>query len=271
MDAGANLPVIHARQLGMDGTQIEREGMATIRANRAANVMQGVAPMDVRGPDYRVREEPIAIVGYGPSLRQTWERLRDFKTIWTVSKAHDFLVERGIMPTYHLDLDPRIHKAEFMTRPRPQTQYFLSSHVHPDYVTKMKAAGVPLQLFHVAIDKHERLDPRYPALKVRFDAGVQAAEAAFMRGYRTQHWFGIEYGHAGQATHAGLHWGVTAPKCIVVAEGRQFISSNLFFHGLLLAEHFLCDRALIRCTLHGDGLLGYFMRERGRAKFKIEP
>lgn len=266
MAGASDMLVIPARMLAMDGTQIEREGMGSIRANRAVNVNVGLPPMD---QDRELKTEPVAIVGYGPSLLKTWTRLREFKTIWTVSKAHDFLVERGIVPTYHLDLDPRVHKAEFMTLPQQGTRYFLSSHVHPSYPEKMKAAGVDVRLFHVAIDKHERLDPRYPSMKVRFDAGIQAAEAAFQRGYRQQHWFGIEYGHEGAMTHAGLHWGVTSKKCIVDVDGRPFTCSSLFFHGLLLAEHFLCDRALVKCTVHGDGLLGHFMKCRGKAKFTL--
>ena len=260
--------IIPARMLKMDGTLIEKEGMGTIRVNRAINVEAGIPPMD---KDRELKSEPLALVGYGPSLLNTWERLKDFKVIWTVSKAHDFLVECGITPTYHLDLDMRIHKVEFMRLPQKGTRYFLSSHVHPSYPVKLKEAGVDVQMYHVAIDKNEKLDPRYPSLKVRFDAGIEAAEAAYQRGYRNQHWFGIEYGHEGDQTHAGMHWGITSEKCGVDVEGRTFGSSKLFFHGLLLAEHFLCDRALVRCTIHGDGLLGHFMKYRGKAKFELIP
>lgn len=260
---------IHARALAIDGTNIERESMGAVRENRAVNVKAGVPPMDKKG-DGNPKGEPIAIVGYGPTLNETWPRLKQFKTVWTVSKAHDFLVGKGIVPTYHLDLDPRLHKVEFMTKPQKGTQYFLSSHVHPSYPLKLLDAGVDVKMFHVAIDRHEKLDPRYPALKVRFDAGIQAAEAAFLRGYRDQHWFGIEYGHAADGnTHAGLHWGVTSEKCVVEVDGgREFVSSALFFHGLMLAEQFLCDRPLVRCSIHGDGLLASFMKSRGRTKFK---
>lgn len=264
------MQVIHARALTMDGTEIEKEGMAIVRSNRRVNVNAGVPPMS---KDRALKDEPIAIVGYGPSLNETWPRLKQFKVVWSVSKAHDFLVERGIIPTYHLDLDPRIHKVEFMTKPQKGTKYFLSSHVHPSYPVKLLDAGVDVEMFHVAIDKNEKLDPRYPSLKVRFDAGLQAAEAAFQRGYRQQHWFGIEYGHANNGmTHAGLHWGVTSKPCLVKVDGgRCFTSSSLFFHGLMLAEHFLCDRAVVKCTIHGDGLLGHFMKSRGRAKFTLIP
>lgn len=260
--------VIQARQLMMDDTLVDRPGMVSVYENRAKNVESGTPPLVID----RALKGPIAVVGYGPSLLKTWERVRDFPTIITVSKAHDFLLERGITPTMHLDLDPRIHKVEFMTRPQKQTQYYLSTHVHPAYPEKLKAAGVPVQMFHVAIEKHMKLDSRYPSLPARFDAGVQAAELAFQNGYREQHWLGIEYGCELGNTHAGMHWGVQHPpevRCAVDVDGRQFECTKLFFHGLLLAEHFLCQRALVKCTIHGDGLLGHFLRFRNRVRPKV--
>ena len=262
--------VIPARQLAMDGTLVDKAGMGDVYANRAKNCESGTPPLVCD----RSLKGRLAVVGYGPSLLQTWERLREFDTILTVSKAHDFLIERGIVPAMHLDLDCRMHKVEFMTRPQKGTQYFLSTHIHPAYVDKLKAADVPVQMFHVAIEQHVKLDPRYPALEPRFDAGVQAAELAYQRGYREQHWFGIEYGCEKGQTHAGMHWGVKHgpdDRCLVDCDGRQFECTKLFFHGLLLAENFLCRRALVRCTIHGDGLLGHFLKARNRVRPTLKP
>jgi len=47
------------------------------------------------------RSEPIAIACFGPSLRDTWENIKKFKYIITCSGAHKFLIERGIIPTWH--------------------------------------------------------------------------------------------------------------------------------------------------------------------------
>jgi len=259
--------VIPGTTISMDGTNIQESGMLDIRANRVYNIAQGLPPMD-KDRDLKGR---IAVVGYGPSLNETWERLRDFDTIITVSKAHDFLVGKGVIPTYHLDVDPRRHKGEFTNLFQKATRYYLSTHVHPSYVDKIKAAGVEVRLFNVAIDEHEKLDPRYPAMKVRFDAGIQAAEFAFQRGHREQHWFGIEYGRRGAATHAGYHGGTVTPNCLVDLNGQLFESTKMFVHGLLLAEEYLCDRALAKVTIHGDGLLGHFLKARGRAKVSVLP
>src|SRR5678816_4695353 len=61
-------------------------------------------------PHYDVRDEPIALVCYGPSLNQTWDEIRDFKYVMTCSGSHRFLIQRGIIPTWHIDVDPREHK-----------------------------------------------------------------------------------------------------------------------------------------------------------------
>src|SRR4051812_16025100 len=61
-------------------------------------------------PVYDVRTEPCAIVCYGPSLNDTWEQVKSFRYVLSCSGAHQFLIERSIIPTWHIDVDPRKHK-----------------------------------------------------------------------------------------------------------------------------------------------------------------
>jgi hypothetical protein len=241
--------------------------MLPVRQNRIINCDLGIAPMEKD----RSLKGRVAIVGYGPSLQDTWPRLKDFDTIWTVSRAHDFLLERGLKPTVHTDVDMRAHKTGFIDKLQPDVQYLLSSHIHPSYARRAIAAGVPLQLFHCGIEKDVKLDPRYPVAKVRYDASLQAAELAFQNGHREQHWFGIDYGSRGDQTHAGYHGGITSPACTVDVDGVLYPSTKLFFHGLLLAEQLLCDRALVKCHIHGNGLLGQFLKARGRVRPVLIP
>ena len=262
--------VIPCRQLSMEGTLVDRKGMADVYANRVENVKLKLPSVTFdRTPKGR-----IAVVGYGPSLNQTWARLKDFDTIISTSKAHEFLLDRGLKPTYHMDLDPRKHKMEFMVRPQQGVQYMLSSHIYPQYPLMLKARGIIPQMFHVGIEEHVKLDPCYATMQPRFDVGVQAAEWAYLNGYRDQHWVGIEYGCAADGnTHAGRHWGVPHgpdQRLLIDVDGRKFEGTKLFFHGLLLAEQFLCWRASLHCTIHGDGLLGHFAKARNRAKFTLK-
>src|SRR5262245_43138061 len=77
------------------------------------------------------KDEPIAIVGYGPSLNDTWEEIRKFKKVVTCSGAHKFLVDRGIIPDFHVEVDPREHKVRLIGQPQNETTYLISSTCHP--------------------------------------------------------------------------------------------------------------------------------------------
>jgi hypothetical protein len=82
----------------------------------------------------------VAIVAYGPSLKHTYQYLRtERKTFGTkivsVSGAHDFLIERGIVPDYHIEVDPREHKAWFTRNPHPDVTYWPASCCHPKLIS----------------------------------------------------------------------------------------------------------------------------------------
>jgi len=97
-------------------------------------------------PRETTTEEEIAIVCYGPSLKKTWAEVRNFKKVMTCSGAHNFLVERGIIPTWHVDLDPREHKARMLT-PHKDVEYLIASCCHPNMLDKLE--GFNVKLWHI--------------------------------------------------------------------------------------------------------------------------
>src|SRR5688500_17336336 len=70
-----------------------------------------------------LRPEPIAVVGLGPSLKESWEEIKKFKYIMSCSGCHQFLLERGIVPTWHVEVDPRPHKVGLMGKPHKDVKY----------------------------------------------------------------------------------------------------------------------------------------------------
>lgn len=75
------------------------------------------------------KESPLSIVGYGPSILETWKDIS--YPVMSLSGAHDFLIERGVVPDWHADCDPRQHKASFVRYPRWETTYLMASCCHP--------------------------------------------------------------------------------------------------------------------------------------------
>ena len=105
------------------------------------------------GPHPEKRSDPIGIACYGPSLNDTWEKLRDFKFVMSCSGAHKFLVQRGITPTWHIEVDPRAHKVELIGDPQRRVEYLIASTCHPAVLDHLK--GYNVKLWHVFDTKEE--------------------------------------------------------------------------------------------------------------------
>ena len=253
--------VLDAMAMRLDGFHIDTAFQAEVEANMAANTAR-YRPFD---GTCAARDRPMAIVGYGPTLKHTWERLRFFDGhIWSVSKAHDFLMERGIVPAFHTDTDISAHKAQTVQNPHPGTRYVMCAKMAPAAL-----ATVPdPELFNLDIYPDSTYDLRFPLYHVRFDASITAVEIAYKAGWLRQHWFGIDYGLQDGETYAGAHEGPAhIPARIALPDG-EYVTSDLMRHGLVLAEHLLNRRPTLGVTIHGDGLLAAFLKARRRCKIE---
>src|SRR3990167_4260712 len=92
-------------------------------------------------------QEPLAIVGYGPTLKRFWPQIRNFGNIMSTSGAHKFLIEKDIIPTYHVDVDFRERKAVHTNPSHPDIKYYMSSWVHPKTIDNV--INRQLALWHV--------------------------------------------------------------------------------------------------------------------------
>jgi hypothetical protein len=246
------------------------QGIADIKPNIDFNAKRGLPAWDrMRG---KVENGRVAIVGYGPSLRDTWERLKDFDgAIWTTSKAHDFLLERGITPTFHTDLDYREHKARFNKLLPNETHYIIATQVHPSYLDRLLAnPDCDLELFHSAIP-YGPPSPGYPKVAPQFDVGLQAAYLAYRMGYCNQVWFGMDSSTKGTDTHAGAHGGITSDAVDILVDGRVYTSTAMLMRSAMWTELMLFKYPLIRPEIIGDGMLRPFLLERGRVQLAGQP
>jgi FkbM family methyltransferase len=154
------------------------------------------------------RTDKIALVGYGPSLNQTWEQLKDFDYIITCSGAHKFLLEKGITPTFHLDVDPRSHKKELIGTPNKETEYLMASAVHPDVIKHLLDHGSKVKLWHIFAQdgESEQVLPRGEwSITGGCDAGMRCATVARFMGFTDMHIFGMDACEGETGKHAGEH------------------------------------------------------------------
>lgn len=156
-----------------------------------------------------IRQDPVAVVGFGPSLKETWQDIRRFRYVISCSGAHKFLLEHGIVPTWHIEVDPREHKIQLLGTPDKRVIYLPSSTSHPKYLDHILASGAEVLLWHVFTNEEDgsRILPQGEwAITGGADAGLRALVMARFFGFRDIHVFGMD-GSAGPAkeSHAAVH------------------------------------------------------------------
>jgi uncharacterized Rossmann fold enzyme len=214
-------------------------------------------------PDVEIKEERIAIVGYGPSLRDTWEMTKEYKTIFTCSGSHKFLLERGIVPTYHVEIDWKPHKPEFTRITHPDTTYLLSSVCNAGTIDNVKDRKSKLFFINHGPLVIHPLDAY--VIEPGYDVGQQALTIALQMGYRNFDLFGFDYCFdIEKIRHAGDHGGRVHCAFPAKVGDKVFYTSKTMFAALLVMEYF-CERHPemdLRC--YSDTLLVNFFEERVR-------
>jgi uncharacterized Rossmann fold enzyme len=218
--------------------------------------------------------EPIAIVGYGPSLKHTWEKLREFKTIVTTSGAHKFLIERGIIPTYHVDVDPRAHKIAMLGEIRQDVTYMPCSTVHPNYIDALLEAGATVKLWHCFSTELEalRITPAGDvSLTGGADAGMRAMSVARFMGYVNHHVFGMDGCSFDEESHADAH--TNAMKKFFDLEypegsGRKYRTTPHLLDVAKTVPHEIDMLKLDNVQFYGDGLVRAIVENSTPTKYK---
>lgn len=220
---------------------------------------------------------------YGPSLEDTWSAAIEEKKaignadIVSVSGAHDYLIERGIVPRYHVECDPRKHKGDMITKPQAKTEYLMASCCHPEVIGKL--ARKKLRLWHLdnGMASHRGLSEIEPgAIMVGGggSVGLRAIPLLMMMGYRRFIIHGMDCSYREDKTHAGKHTGKKTDVIEVRCGGRKFLSAPVLITYLRNFD----DMRMLHCgspdvepnkieiILRGDGLLQHALLTGGGAK-----
>lgn len=209
---------------------------------------------------YPKRPESVAVVCFGPSLNETWERIQGFPYVISCSGAHRFLVERGIRPSYHLEVDPRAHKVQLIGPPCPETEYLIASTCHPAVFDHLE--GMNVKLWHVFESKEEAkrtLPAGEWALTGGCSVGLRALTMAAFLGFRDLHIFGMDGCEGATGKHAAAH--PSQPKGYNVVEyppgsGIEYRTTPSMLEAARTTWHELDQLpASVKTTFYGEGLV----------------
>jgi hypothetical protein len=179
----------------------------------------------------------------------------------TTSGAHDFVIARGIVPTYHVETDPRERKSKFVERSHPAITYLINSQCHPRMFELLRDRQVVM--WHGFTDDDvdrqckliEELEPGTHMLAGGTNVGMRAIPIARELGYTDFDLHGMDCCYHGAKQWAGEHYTPAHRTVVVEVEGRTFETSDLMMQST--DDFFNTMRMLPGCRfrVHGDGLL----------------
>jgi uncharacterized Rossmann fold enzyme len=239
---------------------------------------EGKAKWAVPMPHDRV----AIVMCYGPSLADTWQLAISEKDsiekadVISVSGAHDFLIERGIIPAYHVECDPRKHKGDMIAKPHKKVRYYMASCCHPDVVRKV--AGENLTLWHMNEGEQSLqildLEPNSILVPGGGSVGLRTIALLYIMGYRRFIIHGMDCSYRDEKSHAGHHTGKKVdPVEVRCADGRKFMTAPV----LITYKRYFddlrrsyvgdadADPSKIEIILRGDGLLQHWLKVAGGA------
>ena len=197
----------------------------------------------------------ISIACYGPSLADTWQDIK--RPIITVSGALHFLAERGIVPDYHIDCDPRAHKTKHIKDPVINgVHYIMGSCCPPETWEVLKGQKISLVHFYMGQSTAEWLganDPGSFMVRPGSTVGMAAIHIAGMLGYRHFEIHGMDGSIRDGQRHAGPHYGHSQGGITWDAGGVTYQTSQIMSNACAEVIN-SCRTFPIFPVFHGTGL-----------------
>ena len=234
----------------------------------------------------------VAIVGSGPSLKDTWRSIRG--DIIACNAANQFLLERGVTPKYVMIFDADILAEEFVTHPHKDITYLLASRCHPALFKRLE--GFKVVVWHAAGDLNvQAILERHGVMEPMCGGGSAAVTRTMflapVLGYRHLHLYGVDSSYNNEETRVryargaiefedlkgdarGSHFrkSTTEEKFIAIMCNTQFADGrevSRVFHTTPWmagqAEDFKVlvpslQKLGVKISVHGDGLIPHLAK-----------
>ena len=225
------------------------------------------------------REQPAnkheaLIVGGGPSLKESLPHLRRHHDrggiIFSVNGAHDWLLERGIIPDYQVVLDARPENIRFVLHPHKNTTYLIAAQCHPSLfdvldgfrvVQWVACTGSPAS----DADLGKKFSHK-PVMMVGGGAtvGLKTMNLAYLAGFRKFHFYGFDSSYRDGENHAYRQdLNDKESRMEIVAAGKRFTCAPWMAKQAMEFQsqmRQLLDRGC-QFNVHGDGLIPWICKQ----------
>ncbi|HZD13340.1 MAG TPA: 6-hydroxymethylpterin diphosphokinase MptE-like protein, partial [Candidatus Binatus sp.] len=210
---------------------------------------------------FKIGDESLTIVGYGPSLVDTWQKIKP--PLIVTSRALKFLLEKGLKPEFgkwfYAGVDPRPNNLEFITPPHKDVIYLMGSVSYPKTWKLLRKAGVKVFMWHAISGEHtedwvRQNDPGQILVGAGSTVGLCAVHLGGILGYRHFEIHGFDGCFRDGKRHAGEHSGHEQEKIEIEQNGRVFVTSKIMQNGNVEVQNMLKVFPIF-CVFHGDGMV----------------
>lgn len=208
------------------------------------------------GRPHLKKSEPLAIVGGGPSLKQTVGELRKFKNIMVCGTAHDYVVNQGIHPTYAVICDqaPWTH---YLRRPWGKCTYLLATQCHPDIFEHLD--GFPCLKWDMDGWADEAVFEGRKRVNGGTTAAMRAPALGLILGFDDFHFFGVDSSFEDDRDRHAYAYedeSLTSPATMARINGRMFRTTLTWIQQArdfqILVSTF---GHMFSVTVHGESLM----------------
>jgi hypothetical protein len=242
-----------------------------LREKHVAINIERPLPRFLSRPDLMVlRDEPIAIVGGGPSAKHYLDEIRKFKWVMAAGSAHDFLMENGITPHFAISTDSKEETNDYYKHLNPTTEYLLASTSPPSFFDRLEKGGCKTWIWHF----YEQVDPEHYRGEAQCGwgcmVGVVCIQMALWLGFQHQHYFGYDCCISPEETHAYkvADWETkfirdNVTEAMIGDEKTKYLTTTAY---IAQTTHFLAvyrspDGNYLRGTVYGKGMLWDVIRQ----------
>lgn len=214
-------------------------------------------------PAKELRNEPVALACFGPSLNQTWEELKKFKYIISCSGSHKFLIDRGIVPTWHVEVDPREHKIKLIgDKIDPSTEFLMASCIHPKVFDHLVERNAKITLWHTySGEKKDSIPLTFPRgewiLTGGANVGLRSLVIARFLGFTDIHIFGMDgsFDKEGKQKHGAAHPNQAKDFILAEFDGETYATTTAFLECARQTFHEIEMLSDVKLHFYGDGLI----------------
>jgi hypothetical protein len=178
------------------------------------------------------------------------------------SGSHKYLMERGITPTYHVEVDPRSHKIQLIgDNISPDTEFLMASCVHPKVLEHLTNHNAKISLWHTYSGE---LESQIPLIFPKGEwvsmgganVGLRALTLARLLGFTDLHIFGMDGSFPPDGnSHAAEHPHAQKKYFWAEYDGKKYATTTAFLECARGTFHELKTLSDVKTHFYGDGLI----------------